>query len=261
MQVLPKLVDYGKFRPCLAELLALKQRLGCTSMRISFAGVPIQHIEQFDEYVQNGSNMARFHLRHYSQLQATDLRWLNELHYSNLVDCVQKRVVSALPGDLHRKFGQVKRVTVAGQPQQPEHLIGFLKEFRNLQALTVLTTLDEATYARLAIECPAIWSLEVRNTENRQSMEFILKFPNLYSFSTDLWLDAEFIRKVFAAFECFRLDYVGRYNIRAILKRKHGQRIELWRYEDDQEDDFNDLEEYLRCYGWDSQLEKIRATW
>lgn len=249
LQIRPKLADYGKFRRCLAELLALKQRFGRTSMRILFAGVPIERMEQLADYELDRESMARFHLRNYSQLHANDLRWLNAVHYSKLIECVRDGVVDALPSDFHQKFDQVKKVIVSGQPQRLEHLIGFLKQFRNLQALKVLTPLDEAAYARLAADCPQIWSLEVKNVRERQSVDFIFKFPNLHSFSTDLQLRSDSIRKVFAGFESFQLAYNRPYEGQVILKRKHGQRIEEFPYEEKELNDiFNDLEDYLECH-------------
>ena len=260
LQIYPRFADTDKVRLCLAQLLALKQQPGRTSMRILFAGVPIEHIEQLADYDLNGPNMVRFHLCNYSKLHANNLRWLNELDYSGLVECVQKRIVDALPSDFHRKFGQVKRVVVRSAPQRPEHLIGFLKEFRNLQALAVLTPLDKTLFARLATECLQIWSLEVQNEGKRQNVDFIFKFRNLYHFSVDFPLKPNFIRKTFTAFECFRLDHgsVDYGDIETILKRKHGQRIEVFDPNlEDWRKEFADLDEYLCQLKIRSELRRL----
>ena len=210
-------------RLSLVKLLEEKQALRRDDVALTFCGVLIKSEAQLDclvpdlESYSTNKVLAKFYLENYSSLREPELRWIQVIHYPAL----------NFPADFHKKFRYVREIRVHSQVEDENRLIEFIGGFVRLESLGVkkVAQLGVSFYKKLA-RCSSIPHLAIwmESSAGLANLDFLLEFKHLVCFTILQNIDDQFVRQLFAHFECFELNYRSRkkgWNIKIRRPRKY----------------------------------------
>lgn len=269
LSLLPKLKELHCSRlvkkNVIAGVLSSKNKLRRQNFKLFFNGLEIECLNQLEtyttyfeegyEFLSDAKENFEILLDNFSKLSNFN-QYVSDVNYTSIC----KKFKNGINSEFFKKFVSIRNVVVDKPIENVNHFVNFLKECKILSSLELNNAaLDQSFYDNLAIYCPSVSHLKIRD-EKPINSDFLLKFNKMFSFSINQNATFDTIEKAFLKFDLlhsFKFTIKKNRSLELFSIENYKSEIRLRR--DDQKSSVNDKKyRFVKCFSKSTMLKCLR---